>query len=195
MVAQVQKPAPEFTLPAVVDGEFKDISLSDYKGKYVVLFWYPMDFTFVCPTEILAFSDRVKEFEALNTAVLAASCDSEFSHLAWINTPRKQGGLGEMNIPILADKTKKVARDYGVLLEDAGVTLRGLFVISPEGVVRQITINDLPVGRNVDEVLRLVEAFQFTDEHGEVCPAGWQKGSATIKPDVKQSKEYFEKAN
>ncbi|CDS05373.1 Putative Peroxiredoxin [Lichtheimia ramosa] len=195
MVAQVQKPAPEFTLPAVVDGEFKDVSLSDYKGKYVVLFWYPMDFTFVCPTEILAFSDRVKEFEALNTAVLAASCDSEFSHLAWINTPRKQGGLGEMNIPILADKTKKVARDYGVLLEDAGVTLRGLFIISPEGVVRQITINDLPVGRSVDEVLRLVEAFKFTDEHGEVCPAGWQKGSATIKPDVKQSKEYFEKAN
>ncbi|CDH52293.1 peroxiredoxin 1 [Lichtheimia corymbifera JMRC:FSU:9682] len=195
MVAQVQKPAPEFTLPAVVDGEFKDVSLSDYKGKYVVLFWYPMDFTFVCPTEILAFSERVKEFEALNTAVLAASCDSEFSHLAWINTPRKQGGLGEMNIPILADKTKKVARDYGVLLEDAGVTLRGLFIISPEGTVRQITINDLPVGRSVDEVLRLVEAFQFTDEHGEVCPAGWQKGSATIKPDVKQSKEYFEKAN
>ncbi|KAI7876424.1 AhpC/TSA family protein [Lichtheimia hyalospora FSU 10163] len=195
MVAQVQKQAPEFTLPAVVDGEFKDVSLSDYKGKYVVFFWYPMDFTFVCPTEILAFSDRIKEFEALNTAVIAGSCDSEFSHLAWINTPRKQGGLGEMNIPIVADKTKKVARDYGVLLEDAGVTLRGLFIIDPQGVVRQITINDLPVGRNVDEVLRLVEAFQFTDEHGEVCPAGWQKGADTIKPDVKQSKEYFEKAN
>ncbi|KAI9316352.1 AhpC/TSA family protein [Dichotomocladium elegans] len=195
MVAQVQKPAPEFTLPAVVNGEFKDVSLSDYKGKYVVFFWYPMDFTFVCPTEILAFSDRIKEFEALDTAVIAASCDSEFSHLAWINTPRKQGGLGEMNIPIVADKTKKVARDYGVLLEDAGVTLRGLFIIDPKGTVRQITINDLPVGRNVDEVLRLVEAFQFTDKHGEVCPAGWKKGSATIKPDVKESKAYFESAN
>ncbi|KAL1934384.1 hypothetical protein VTP01DRAFT_6566 [Rhizomucor pusillus] len=195
MVAQVQKPAPEFTLPAVVNGEFKDVSLSDYKGKYVVFFWYPMDFTFVCPTEILAFSDRVKEFEALNTAVIAASTDSEFSHLAWINTPRKQGGLGEMNIPIVADKTKKVARDYGVLIEDAGVALRGLFIIDPNGIVRQITINDLPVGRSVDEVLRLVEAFQFTDKYGEVCPANWQKGSATIKPDVQKSKEYFEKAN
>ncbi|KAI8138127.1 thioredoxin-like protein [Fennellomyces sp. T-0311] len=195
MVAQVQKPAPAFTLPAVVDGEFKDISLSDYKGKYVVFFWYPMDFTFVCPTEILAFSERVKEFEALDTAVIAASTDSEFSHLAWINTPRKQGGLGEMNIPIVADKTKKVARDYGVLLEDEGVALRGLFIIDPNGIVRQITINDLPVGRNVDEALRLVEAFKFTDEHGEVCPAGWNKGSATIKPEVKASKEYFEKAN
>ncbi|KAG2222563.1 hypothetical protein INT45_002694 [Circinella minor] len=195
MVAQVQKPAPAFTLPAVVDGEFKDVSLSDYKGKYVVFFWYPMDFTFVCPTEILAFSERVKEFEALDTAVIAASTDSEFSHLAWINTPRKQGGLGEMNIPIVADKTKKVARDYGVLIEDAGVALRGLFIIDPKGIVRQITINDLPVGRNVDEALRLVEAFKFTDVHGEVCPAGWQKGADTIKPEVKASKEYFEKAN
>ncbi|KAI9256642.1 thioredoxin-like protein [Phascolomyces articulosus] len=195
MVAQVQKPAPAFTLPAVVDGEFKDISLSDYKGKYVVFFWYPMDFTFVCPTEILAFSERVKEFEALDTAVIAASTDSEFSHLAWINTPRKQGGLGEMNIPIVADKTKKVAREYGVLLEDEGVALRGLFIIDPNGIVRQITINDLPVGRNVDEALRLVEAFKFTDVHGEVCPAGWQKGADTIKPEVKASKEYFEKAN
>ncbi|KAI9322330.1 thioredoxin-like protein [Dichotomocladium elegans] len=195
MVAKVQEPAPQFTLPAVVDGEFKNVSLSDYKGKYVVFFWYPMDFTFVCPTEILAFSDRVKEFEALNTAVIAASTDSEFSHLAWINTPRKEGGLGQMKIPIVADKTKKVAREYGVLLEDDGVALRGLFIISPEGIIRQITINDLPVGRNVDEILRLIEAFQFTDKYGEVCPANWQKGSATIKPDVKKSKEYFQAAN
>ncbi|ORY95671.1 thioredoxin-like protein [Syncephalastrum racemosum] len=195
MVAQVQKPAPEFTLPAVVDGEFKDVSLSDYKGKYVVFFWYPMDFTFVCPTEILAFSERVQEFKALDCEVIAASTDSEFSHLAWVNTPRKQGGLGEMNIPIVADKTKKVAREYGVLLEDAGVALRGLFIIDPKGIVRQITLNDLPVGRSVDEVLRLVEAFQFTDVHGEVCPAGWKKGDATIKPGVKESRSYFEAAN
>jgi alkyl hydroperoxide reductase subunit AhpC len=195
MVAQVQKPAPEFTAPAVVDGEFKDLSLSDYKGKYVVFFWYPMDFTFVCPTEILAFSERIKDFNALDTAVVGASCDSEFSHLAWINSPRKQGGLGEVNIPLLADKTKSIARDYGVLLEDAGVTLRGLFIIDPKGIVRQITINDLPVGRSVDEVLRLVEAFKYTDEHGEVCPAGWNKGDKTIKPSVKDSKEYFSAAN
>ncbi|KAG2176151.1 hypothetical protein INT43_005384 [Umbelopsis isabellina] len=163
-------------------------------GQYVVFFWYPMDFTFVCPTEIIAFSDRIAEFKALNTAVIAASTDSEFSHLAWVNTPRKQGGLGEMKIPIIADKTKSIARDYGVLIEEAGVALRGLFIIDPKGTVRQITINDLPVGRSVDETLRLVEAFQFTDEHGEVCPAGWQKGDKTIKPDSKASKEYFESA-
>ncbi|KAI8640419.1 thioredoxin-like protein [Parasitella parasitica] len=195
MVAQVQKPAPAFTAPAVVGGEFKDISLSDYKGKYVVFFWYPMDFTFVCPTEILAFSERIKEFEALDTVVIGASTDSEFSHLAWVNTPRKQGGLGEMNIPLLADKTKSIAKDYGVLIEEAGIALRGLFIIDPKGTVRQITINDLPVGRSVDEVLRLVEAFKFTDEHGEVCPANWQAGSKTIKPDVQKSKEYFEAVN
>ncbi|CAO3659174.1 unnamed protein product [Umbelopsis vinacea] len=194
MVAQVQHLAPKFSAPAVVDGDFKDISLDDFKGQYVVFFWYPMDFTFVCPTEIIAFSDRIAEFKALNTAVIAASTDSEFSHLAWVNTPRKQGGLGEMKIPILADKTKKIARDYGVLIEDDGVALRGLFIIDPKGIVRQITINDLPVGRSVDETLRLVEAFQFTDEHGEVCPAGWQKGDKTIKPDSKSSLEYFNAA-
>jgi alkyl hydroperoxide reductase subunit AhpC len=115
----------------------------------------------------------------------------EFSHLAWINTPRKQGGLGEMKIPLVADKTKAIAKNYGVLLEDAGVALRGLFIIDPKGVLRQITINDLPVGRSVDEVLRLVKAFKFTDEHGEVCPAGWNQGDKTIKPSVKDSKEYF----
>ncbi|KAI9273590.1 thioredoxin-like protein [Sporodiniella umbellata] len=191
MVAQVQKQAPAFTAPAVAEGIFKDISLSDYKGQYVVFFWYPMDFTFVCPTEILAFSDRIEEFKALNTAVIGASTDSEFSHLAWINTPRKQGGLGEMNIPLLADKTKLIAKSYGVLIEGEGIALRGLFIIDPKGIVRQITINDLPVGRSVDEVLRLVEAFQFTDQHGEVCPANWTAGGKTIKPSVKDSKEYF----
>ncbi|KAG0743028.1 hypothetical protein G6F57_004352 [Rhizopus arrhizus] len=195
MVAQVQKQAPAFTAPAVVDGVFKDISLSDYKGQYVVFFWYPMDFTFVCPTEILAFSDRIEEFKALNTAVIGASTDSEFSHLAWINTPRKQGGLGEMKIPLLADKTKSIAKDYGILIEEAGIALRGLFIIDPQGVVRQITINDLPVGRSVDEVLRLVEAFQFTDKHGEVCPANWKAGEKTIKPSVKDSQEYFNAVN
>lgn len=119
----------------------------------------------------------------------------EFSHLAWINTPRKQGGLGEMNIPLLADKTKSIAKDYGVLIEEAGIALRGLFIIDPKGIVRQITINDLPVGRSVDEVLRLVEAFKFTDEHGEVCPANWTAGAKTIKPDVEKSKEYFSTVN
>ncbi|ORX62243.1 thioredoxin-like protein [Hesseltinella vesiculosa] len=195
MVAQVQKAAPQFTATAVVDGDFKEISLSDYKGKYVVFFWYPMDFTFVCPTEIIAFSDRIKEFQELDTVVIGASCDSEFSHLAWTQQSRKQGGIGEIAYPLVADKTKKIARDYGVLIEEEGITLRGLFIISPEGVVRQITINDLPVGRNVDEILRLVKAFKFTDEHGEVCPATWTPGDKTIKPSVKDSKEYFEAAN
>ncbi|RHZ15476.1 hypothetical protein DYB37_011391 [Aphanomyces astaci] len=198
MVATIRKPAPAFTAPAVVNGEFEDISLSDFLGKYVVLFFYPLDFTFVCPTEIIAFSDRVAEFEKLNTVVLAASCDSKFSHLAWINHPRNDGGLGPMNIPVISDITKKIARDYGVLIEDgddAGVPFRGLFIIDPKGTLRQITVNDLPVGRNVDEILRLVQAFQYTDEHGEVCPAGWTPGAATLVADPNGSKAYFNAQN
>merc|ERR1711916_250196 len=176
-------------------GEFKQISLDDYKGQWLVLFFYPLDFTFVCPTEIIAFSERVEEFKAIGCEVVAASVDSEFSHLAWVNTPRKQGGLGEMKIPIIADITKKISSDYGVLLEDEGIAPRGLFIINPEGVVEQVTVNNLPVGRSVDETLRLVKAFQFVAENGEVCPAGWSEGSATIVPEVGASKNYFENAN
>lgn len=192
---QLTKPAPIFKGTAVVDGEFKEISLNDYKGKYVVFFFYPLDFTFVCPTEIIAFSDRAEEFRAINCEVVACSTDSHFSHLAWVNTPRKQGGLGNMNIPLLADKTCETARTYGVLKEDEGIAFRGLFIIDDKGNLRQITINDLPVGRDVDETLRLVQAFQFTDKHGEVCPAGWRPGKDTMKPDTKGSKSYFSKAN
>lgn len=195
LAAEVAKPAPQFMGKAVVNGEFKDISLSDYNGKYLVLFFYPLDFTFVCPTEIIAFSDRAGEFRRINTEVVGVSVDSHFSHLAWINTPRKQGGLGQMNIPLLSDFNKTISRDYGVLLEDAGLALRGLFIIDPKGIVRQVTINDLPVGRSVDETLRLVKAFQFVEKHGEVCPAGWQPDSPTIKPDPKSSQEYFNKVN
>jgi len=192
--AFVQKPAPHFQGTAVsTTGEFSTIKLSDYKGKYLVFFFYPLDFTFVCPTEIIAFSDRAEEFRAINCEVLACSVDSEFSHLAWTERPRKQGGLGKMNIPLMSDITKQISKDYGVLLEDEGISLRGLFVISDKGVLRQITVNDLPVGRSVDETLRLVQAFQFTDKHGEVCPAGWKPGSDTIKPGVDSSKEYFNK--
>ncbi|KAG6803739.1 peroxiredoxin 1 [Apis mellifera caucasica] len=191
MVPQLQKRAPDFRGTAVVNGEFKDISLSDYQGKYLVLFFYPLDFTFVCPTEIIAFSDRADEFEQIGCKLIAASTDSHFSHLAWVNTPRKQGGLGEMNIPLLADKSSKIARDYGVLDEESGVPFRGLFIIDDKQNLRQITINDLPVGRSVDETLRLVQAFQYTDKHGEVCPAGWKPGKKTMKPDVVGSKEYF----
>ncbi|XP_072173299.1 peroxiredoxin-1-like [Diadema setosum] len=192
--ARVQEPAPYFEGTAVsVDGEFVDVKLSDYKGKYLVFFFYPLDFTFVCPTEILAFSDRSDEFRAINCEVLAASCDSQFCHLAWTNTPKKMGGVGTLKIPLLSDMSGKIARDYGIMIEKEGISLRGLFIIDGKGVLRQITINDLPVGRSVDEVLRLVQAFQFTDVHGEVCPAGWKPGDDTIKPGVKESKEYFGK--
>jgi len=191
---QITMPAPDFIGQAVMpSGEIKEIKLSDYKGKYLVLFFYPLDFTFVCPTEIIAFSERVKEFKDINCELVACSCDSEFSHLAWTNTPRKKGGLGEMKVPLLADKSCKIARDYGILIEDQGISFRGLFIIDSKGVLRQITINDLPVGRSVDETLRLVQAFQFTDEHGEVCPANWRPGADTIKPDVKKSQAYFSK--
>lgn len=194
-VPSLQKPAPIFKGTAVVDGMFKEISLEDYKDQYVVFFFYPLDFTFVCPTEIIAFSDRIEEFKKIKCAVVGCSTDSQFTHLAWINTPRKQGGLGEMGIPLLADKSGAVARSYGVLDEESGVPFRGLFIIDSKGVLRQITINDLPVGRSVDETLRLVQAFQFTDEHGEVCPAGWKPGKKTMKPDPTGSKDYFSTAH
>jgi len=192
--AKIGKAAPAFKTNALVNGEFKEVSLSDYKGRYVVLFFYPLDFTFVCPTEIIAFSEAAAAFEKSNCAVIAASTDSVFSHLAWTERSRKQGGIGEMKIPILADTTHAVAKAYGCLKEDEGIAYRGLYIIDDKGILRQITINDLPVGRSVDETLRLVQAFQFTDEHGEVCPAGWKPGSSTMKPDPKGSLDYFNKA-
>jgi len=194
--ARVQGPSPKFSADAVVNGEFKTISLEDYKGKYLVIFFYPLDFTFVCPTEIIAFSDRSDEFRKYNCEILAVSVDSKYTHLAWTNTPRSEGGLGTMKIPLVSDITKQISKDYGVLLEDgpdAGVSLRGLFIINQHGVIRHISINDLPVGRNVDEVLRLVQAFLYTDEHGEVCPSGWKPGDLTMVDDPLKSKEYFKK--
>merc|ERR1712212_842122 len=181
--AYVTKPAPNFEATAIApNGEFVNLKLSDYKGKYLVFFFYPLDFTFVCPTEILAFSDRVDEFRAIGCEVVCCSVDSEYSHLAWTEKPRKEGGLGAMKIPMVSDISKQISRDYGILLEDQGVSLRGLFIIDGKGILRQATVNDLPVGRSVDETLRLVQAFKFTDEHGEVCPAGWRKGKKTMKP-------------
>lgn len=191
--AQISKPAPNFEGTAVVNGEFKEVKLSQYRGRYLVFFFYPLDFTFVCPTEIMAFSDRIEEFRAINTEVLACSVDSHFTHLAWIKTPRKEGGLGPIKIPLLSDLTHQISRDYGVYLEDLGHTLRGLFIIDDKGVLRQITMNDLPVGRSVDETLRLVQAFQYTDQHGEVCPAGWKPGGATIIPNPEDKLKYFNK--
>lgn len=157
------------------------------------MIFYNIFSTFVCPTEIIAFNDRLQEFRDLQTEVVAVSVDSHFSHLAWCNTPRKQGGLGDMKMPIIADLTKRISEDYGVLLPDAGIALRGLFIIDTKGIVRQITINDLPVGRSVDETLRLIKAFQYTDKHGEVCPANWQPDRPTIDP--RNAREYFEKEN
>nr|AFK94159.1 2-cys peroxiredoxin [Dunaliella viridis] len=190
------RPAPQFKAPAVVNGELKDISLDQLKGRYTVLFFYPLDFTFVCPTEIVAFSDRQKEFEAINCNLVGCSIDSEFTHLAFVNTPRNKGGLGGCNYPLMSDKNRKIANDYGVLIDNAaygedGATFRALFIIDPKGTLRQVTINDLPVGRSVDEALRLVKAFQFTDEHGEVCPANWTPGAKTMKGDPVKKMEYF----
>jgi alkyl hydroperoxide reductase subunit AhpC len=187
----IQKPAPQWTAPAVVNQDFKDISSKDYLGKWLVLFFYPLDFTFVCPTEIIEYSERSSEFKQLGAEVVGVSVDSKFSHLAWINTPRRQGGLGEMKIPLVSDLTKQMSKEFGVLL-DGGIAARGTFIIDPKGILRQMTVNDLSVGRNVDETIRLLEAFQFADQHGEVCPSGWKKGAKTMKPDPKGSKEYFE---
>lgn len=190
---QVGRKAPDFTAMAVVNKQFKKVSLNDYKGKYVVLFFYPLDFTFVCPTEITSFSDSVAEFEKLNTQVLGVSVDSQFSHLAWIQTARKDGGLGDIRYPLLADVTKEISRSYHVLIEQEGISLRGLFIIDPEGILRVQMVNSLNVGRNVKEVLRLLQALQYSAAHGEVCPANWEPGQDTIKPDVQQSREYFSK--
>jgi len=190
--ARISKPAPYWEGNAVVNGSFKTLKLSDYKGKYLLLLFYPLDFTFVCPTEIIAFSDRAHEFRRINAEVVALSVDSEFTHLAWIKTPRKKGGLGSVTIPLLSDLTKQISKDYGVLLEDVGHTLRGLFIIDGKGILRQITMNDLPVGRSVDETLRLVQAFQYTDKHGEVCPAGWKPGADTIIPHPDKKEKYFQ---
>ncbi len=189
----VGRKAPDFELTAVDQGEFKTLKLDDYQGKWVVLFFYPLDFTFVCPTEILAFSDRLSEFHKLGAEVIGASIDSQFAHLAWTERPRQQGGIEGLRYPLLADMDKTLAQDYGVLDPSAGVALRGLFVIDPDGVVQHATINNLAIGRSVDETLRIVQAAQYVRENGEVCPANWQPGSDSMKADWQGSKEYFSK--
>ncbi|KAI0531089.1 hypothetical protein KFK09_000641 [Dendrobium nobile] len=169
------------------------VKLSDYIGKkYVILFFYPLDFTFVCPTEITAFSDRYAEFEKLNTEVLGVSIDSVFSHLAWVQTDRKSGGLGDLKYPLVSDVTKSIAKSYEVLISDQGIALRGLFIIDKEGIIQHSTINNLAIGRSVDETLRTLQALQYVQENpDEVCPAGWKPGDKSMKPDPKRSKEYF----
>jgi len=187
----VGKTAPDFTADVLVNGEIKKLNLhKDFAGKWKVLYFYPLDFTFVCPTEITAFEDNLSKFKELNCEVIACSVDSAFSHLAWTQVERNKGGLGKMTHPMVADITKNIARDYEVLANDA-VALRGVFVIDDKNVVQTATVNNLSVGRNVEEVLRTVEAYQYTAKNGEVCPAGWTKGKATMKPDPKGSQDYF----
>ncbi len=184
--------APDFTATAVVDQEFKTLKLSDYRGKYVVLFFYPLDFTFVCPTEITAFSDNYSSFQDIKTEILGVSIDSEFSHLAWIQTDRKMGGVGDLNYPLVSDIKKEISAAYNVLDPEVGVALRGLFIIDKDGVVQHATVNNLSFGRSVDETMRVLQAIQHVQSHpDEVCPAGWEPGDATMNPDPIKSKEFF----
>ncbi len=183
--------APEFALEGVLNGKFHTYRLSDYKGKWVVLFFYPLDFTFVCPTEILAFSDRLGEFKNVGVEVLGASVDSRYSHLAWTEKPREEGGIKGLAYPLLEDLKKELAEEYGVLDEAGAVALRGLFIIDPDGIVQHATVNNLGVGRSVDETLRVVQAFQYVRDNGEVCPADWKPGTKAMKADWDKSKEYF----
>jgi len=195
MSVLVGKPAPDFTAVAVLeDGTIKEgFNLNEYlKGKYGLVFFYPLDFTFVCPSEILAFHNRMETFKKLNCAVIGVSVDSQFSHAAWRNTAPKDGGLGPVDFPLVADITKSIARDYDVLVNDA-VAFRGTFLIDLEGVVRHQVVNDLPLGRNVDEAIRMVEALQYHEEHGEVCPAGWNKGDEGMKPNAEGVANYLAK--
>ena len=194
----IGKPAPYFEADAFHKSDFKRVTLDDFKGKYVVLFFWPLDFTFVCPTEIISFGEKNADFEANNTVLVGCSIDSKFVHMRWNLMPKKQGGLGNIEIPMLSDITKEISRAYRCLIEDgpnAGVALRATFIIDGNGILRHMSYNDLPVGRNVEEVLRLVQAFQYSDEHGEVCPATWKKkGDKTMKPshNDEMTKNYFE---
>jgi peroxiredoxin (alkyl hydroperoxide reductase subunit C) len=187
----VTKEAPDFTAKAVMpDDSFADVTLSSYRGKFVVLFFYPLDFTFVCPSEIIAFHKAVKEFKERNTVVLGCSVDSEYSHWAWRQTPVDKGGIGKIDFPLIADLNKTIARSYGVLFDES-VALRGLFLIDTHGVVRHALVNDLPLGRSVAEALRTLDALQFVEEHGEVCPANWQKGEKAMTPTAEGVAEYL----
>ena len=175
----------------MVDGDISRIRLSDYRGRWVCLFFYPKDFTFVCPTEIIAFSEAAQRFRDVNAEVIGVSTDTEETHLAWIRTSRKRGGLGMMDIPLVADVSKDISAMYGTLSNEAGIAFRGTYIINPEGILEASSINNFPVGRSVDEQLRLIQAFQFVAEHGEVCPVGWKPGDKTMIPTPDGSVEYF----
>lgn len=193
MSVLVNRPAPDFKAQAVMaDGSFKEIKLSDYRGKEVVLFFWPLDFTFVCPSEIIAHENRRKEFESRGVQLIGVSIDSQFTHYAWRETPVNKGGIGKVGFPIVADVQHEIVRAYGVEHAD-GVAFRATFLIDKNGIVQSQQVNNLPIGRNVDEALRLVDALQFTEKHGEVCPAGWQKGEAGMKPTAEGVADYLAK--
>ncbi len=195
MSTLIGKQAPDFSAPAVLGNNsiVERYSLSDLKGKYVVLFFYPLDFTFVCPTEIIEFNRKLTAFKELGAEVVGVSVDSQFSHLAWKNTEVTKGGIGDIQYPLVADLTKQISRDYGVLLEDAGVALRGTFLIDREGVVKHAVVNDLGLGRNIDETLRMVKALRHHEEHGEVCPANWNQGEDAMQPSAAGVADYLTK--
>lgn len=189
----VGKPAPEFKAKAVVKGQtIEQFSLKDFLGKYVVFFFYPLDFTFVCPTELHAFQEKLKEFEQKNAVVVGCSVDSHFSHAAWINTPKKKGGIEGVEYPLVSDLNKSISRAYHVLKEEEGIAYRGQFLIDKQGIVRQQLINDLPLGRSVDEALRLLDALIFHEKHGEVCPANWKTGEKAMKATQEGLAAYFD---
>ncbi len=189
----VTKQAPNFKADAVLaDNSFGQIELSSYQGKYVYLLFYPLDFTFVCPSEILAFNKKLDEFKSRNCEVIAVSVDSKFTHLAWKNTKIEDGGIGQVQFPMVADLNKEITKAYGIE-HPASVALRGLFLIDPKGVVRHCVINDLPLGRSVDEALRMLDALQFTDTHGDVCPANWKQGDEAMKPTAEGVASYLAK--
>jgi peroxiredoxin 2/4 len=189
----VTREAPDFTAAAVLpDGTIKeDFKLSDLRGKYVVLFFYPLDFTFVCPTEIIAHDKRIDEFKKRDVEVICVSIDSQFTHFSWRNTPVEKGGIGPIRFPMVADVKHEIAQAYGIEYTEAGVALRASFLIDKEGIVQHQVVNNLPLGRNVDEMLRLVDALQFHEQHGEVCPAGWHKGEKGMKPTAEGVAEYL----
>lgn len=191
MSVLVGRPAPEFTATAVVKNEFKTVSLSDYVGKkYVVFFFYPLDFTFVCPTELHAFQEQLEEFRKRDAEVIGCSIDSQYSHFAWLGTPKEKGGISGVTYPLVSDLHREIAKSYGVLNQD-GVALRGLFLIDKSGVVRHQVVNDLPLGRSVDETLRMLDALKYFETHGEVCPANWTKGSPALKATQQGVSDYL----
>ncbi len=190
----IGKKAPHFKAKAVVDGSIvESFSLQDFLGNYVVFFFYPLDFTFVCPTELHAFQERLSEFEKLETQLIACSVDSPFSHCAWLNTPKSKGGIQGISYPIVSDLNKSIGKSYQVLKEEDGIAYRGLFLMDKEGIIRHQVINDFPIGRSVDEVLRIVEALRFYEKSGEVCPANWAKGDKGFKPTTDGLNDYFNK--